>query len=98
MGPIGWQELVIVLIIALVIFGPKRLPEIGKSLGKGIKEFKKSTTELQEQITKDEPEAPKVEKTEATAAAGEPKMAPEAKTAPEPKAAPEPESPETKTS
>lgn len=92
MGPFGWQELVIVLIIALVIFGPKRLPEIGKSLGKGIKEFKKSTTELQEHITKEEPEAPKVEKAEAVETAGEPV------TAPEPKAAPEPKSPETKTS
>jgi len=92
LGPFGWQELVIVLIIALVIFGPKRLPEIGKSLGKGIKEFKKSTTELQEHITKEEPEAPKAEKAEAVETAGEPV------TAPEPKAAPEPKSPETKTS
>lgn len=92
MGPIGWQELVIVLIIALVIFGPKRLPEIGKSLGKGIKEFKKSTTELQEQITKEEPEVATVEKTETVESAGQPV------TAPEPKAVPEPSSPETKTS
>jgi len=34
------MEIVIVLIIALVVFGPKRLPELGKSLGKGIKEFR----------------------------------------------------------
>lgn len=50
-------ELVIVLIIALVIFGPKRLPELGGSLGKGIREFRKATNELQESI-KTEPVEP----------------------------------------
>ncbi|MHB9112282.1 MAG: Sec-independent protein translocase subunit TatA/TatB [Thermoleophilia bacterium] len=106
MGSLGWPEIIAILVIVLVIFGPKRLPEIGKSLGKGIKEFKKSTTELQEHITKDEPEAPKVEKAEAAESAAQPVKAPEAEAAPEPKAAPEPEpkaapepkSPETKTS
>jgi len=43
-------ELLIVLVLALVVFGPKRLPEIGGSLGKGIREFKKSTTELQDSM------------------------------------------------
>ncbi|MBI5869752.1 MAG: twin-arginine translocase TatA/TatE family subunit [Actinobacteria bacterium] len=100
MGSLGWPEIIAILVIVLVIFGPKRLPEIGKSLGKGIKEFKKSTTELQEHITKDEPETPKVEKAEAVEAAGEPVTAPEPKAAPEPEPAPapEPKSPETKTS
>jgi sec-independent protein translocase protein TatA len=41
-GNIGLQEIVIVLIIALIIFGPKRLPELGRSLGKGIREFRGS--------------------------------------------------------
>ena len=40
MGGLGWQELVIVLIIVIIIFGAGRLPEIGGALGKGIKEFK----------------------------------------------------------
>lgn len=40
MPNIGPMEIAIVLIIALVVFGPKRLPELGKSLGKGIQEFK----------------------------------------------------------
>lgn len=92
MGSLGWPEIIAILVIVLVIFGPKRLPEIGRSLGKGIKEFKKSTTELQEHITKEEPEAPKVEKAEAVEKSSEPV------TAPEPKVAPEPKSPETKTS
>ena len=44
LGGIGFQEIVIVLIIALLVFGPKRLPELGRSLGKGIREFKESIT------------------------------------------------------
>jgi sec-independent protein translocase protein TatA len=40
MPNIGPMEIAIVLIIALIVFGPKRLPELGKSLGKGIQEFK----------------------------------------------------------
>ena len=42
MPNVGPLEIAIVLVIALVIFGPKRLPELGKSLGKGIREFKGS--------------------------------------------------------
>jgi sec-independent protein translocase protein TatA len=44
MPNIGPLELAIVLIIALVVFGPKRLPELGKSLGRGIREFKSSVS------------------------------------------------------
>lgn len=44
-------ELAIVLGLALVVFGPKRLPEIGGALGKGIREFKQSTSELTDSIT-----------------------------------------------
>jgi sec-independent protein translocase protein TatA len=40
MPNIGPMEIIVVLIIALVVFGPKRLPELGKSLGRGIQEFK----------------------------------------------------------
>jgi sec-independent protein translocase protein TatA len=43
-GNIGWQGLVIVLVVMLVIFGPKRLPEMGRSLGRGMREFKESIT------------------------------------------------------
>lgn len=44
-------ELAIILGLALVVFGPKRLPEIGGALGKGIREFKQSTSELTDSIT-----------------------------------------------
>ena len=41
---IGWMELVIVLLVALLVFGPKRLPEMGRSIGRGMREFKDSLT------------------------------------------------------
>jgi sec-independent protein translocase protein TatA len=44
MPNIGLPEIIIVLVIALIIFGPKRLPELGQSLGRGIKEFKGSVS------------------------------------------------------
>jgi sec-independent protein translocase protein TatA len=43
-GWIGLPELIILLIVLLLIFGPKRLPEMGRSLGKGMREFKDSVT------------------------------------------------------
>lgn len=46
MGSLGIQEIIIILVIALIVFGPKKMPEIGKSLGKGIAEFKKASSEL----------------------------------------------------
>jgi len=51
---IGMPELILILILALVVFGPKKLPEVGKALGNGIKEFKKATTEIQKSIEIDE--------------------------------------------
>lgn len=44
LGNIGPLEIIVVLIIALVVFGPKRLPELGNSLGRGIREFKDTVT------------------------------------------------------
>ena len=39
---IGWQEILLVMLVALLIFGPKKLPEMGRSLGRGFREFKDS--------------------------------------------------------
>ena len=46
MGPLGIPELIAIFIIALVVFGPKKLPELGKSLGRGLREFNKAKNEL----------------------------------------------------
>ena len=45
-GSIGMPELIIILVVALIIFGPRKLPEIGRSLGKSIREFTKTSNEL----------------------------------------------------
>lgn len=45
MGSLGWQELMIILVIVMVIFGAGKLPEIGGSLGKSIKEFKSESAD-----------------------------------------------------
>ncbi len=44
MAGLGWQELVIVLVIIMIIFGAGKLPEVARSLGQGVKEFKKEAT------------------------------------------------------
>jgi sec-independent protein translocase protein TatA len=46
MGPIGMPEMLVIAVIALIIFGPRKLPELGKSLGKSIAEFKRASNEL----------------------------------------------------
>ena len=43
-GNIGWQGIVIILLVLLLMFGPKRLPEMGRSIGHGMREFKDSLT------------------------------------------------------
>ena len=45
-GPIGMPELLIILTLALIIFGPRKLPELGRSLGKSLGEFKRASNEL----------------------------------------------------
>ncbi|MCE2413074.1 TatA/E family twin arginine-targeting protein translocase [Candidatus Poribacteria bacterium] len=52
MGGIGGMEIFIILVVALVIFGPKKLPEMGRSLGKAIREFKSAGSDLQDELTK----------------------------------------------
>ena len=46
LGSIGMPELVIIFVIALIIFGPRKLPELGRSLGKSLAEFKRASNEL----------------------------------------------------
>lgn len=56
LGGLGFSELMIILVIVLVLFGAKRVPEIGASIGKGIREFKRSVNDMDRSIR--EPEAP----------------------------------------
>ncbi|RKY88755.1 twin-arginine translocase TatA/TatE family subunit [candidate division KSB1 bacterium] len=53
-GSIGMSELIIIFTIILLIFGGKKLPELARGLGKGIREFKKATKEVQQEIDLDE--------------------------------------------
>ncbi|MBX6362886.1 MAG: twin-arginine translocase TatA/TatE family subunit [Gemmatimonadetes bacterium] len=69
-GNIGPGEMVFILLVLLLVFGAKRLPEIGSSLGKGIREFKRSMTDIQQEISRAEPpaqvaQAPRVQATPA---------------------------------
>jgi TatA/E family protein of Tat protein translocase len=52
-GSIGIMELLLIFIVALLVFGPKRLPEIGRTLGKALGEFKKATDDLKNTIERE---------------------------------------------
>ncbi len=53
-GRLGTSELVLILIIALVIFGPAKLPELGKALGRGLNEFKSHANKITEDIKEED--------------------------------------------
>jgi len=57
LGNLGPMELIIILVIVLVIFGAKRVPEIGASIGKGIREFKRNISDVDRQIKEPERDA-----------------------------------------
>ena len=46
MGPLGFPEMLVIFVIALLVFGPRKLPELGRSLGKGISEFNRASNDL----------------------------------------------------
>ena len=69
---IGPPELLIVLVIILVIFGPKRLPGLGRSLGSGMREFRDSITGKDKDHDEDEPAGSTETRTQANAALGRP--------------------------
>ncbi len=48
MGPLGWQETLVIFVLALLLFGPKKLPEVGKQIAKAIGEFRRASSELKD--------------------------------------------------
>ena len=48
MGSLGMQEIIIIFVLALIVFGPRKLPELGKTIGKGLAEFKRASNELKQ--------------------------------------------------
>lgn len=50
MGQVGMPELIVILLVVIILFGSKKLPEVGSALGKAIREFKKASKEIQEDV------------------------------------------------
>jgi TatA/E family protein of Tat protein translocase len=50
MGPLGFTEILFILLLALLLFGPRRLPELGRMLGRGLMEFRRASTDLRATI------------------------------------------------
>lgn len=73
-GQLGMQEILVILVIALLVFGAKRLPEMGSAMGKGIREFKKSIRDVQESVDAASDNPPPTRQLDAAASGdGEPK-------------------------
>ena len=53
MGNIGFPELIVIFVIALLVFGPKRLPELGRSLGRGMAEFRRASSDLRNSVERE---------------------------------------------
>ena len=71
-GSIGMPELIIIFVIALIIFGPRKLPELGRSLGKSLAEFKRASNELKSTLEEEirlEEQRTSLEESKAKAAA-----------------------------
>ena len=57
MGNLGFTEIMIIMLVVLLVFGAKRLPEVGSSIGKGIREFKRSLSDPQDAIMRPDEQA-----------------------------------------
>ena len=59
MPNLGFGEIILILLLALIIFGPKRLPEMGRTIGRSLKEFRRATSDLRQELEVDLEEEPK---------------------------------------
>lgn len=76
LNQIGMPEILVILLIVLLVFGAKRLPEMGAAMGKGIREFKKSLRDVQESVDAGQDNPPPARRLDApapSASEGEPK-------------------------
>jgi TatA/E family protein of Tat protein translocase len=88
-GSLGLQEMILIFIVALLVFGPKRLPEIGRTIGKALGEFKKATDDFKSTIEREvrvdelkqlsSTQLPVIDTVSRTEPAAEPAAAPEPK-------------------
>ncbi len=60
MGSLGPFEIIAILLVVLLLFGAKRIPEIARGLGKGIREFKDATNEIKQELTVEPPRRPQI--------------------------------------
>ncbi len=89
-GSIGMPELIVIFVIALIIFGPRKLPELGKSLGRSISEFKRASNELRNTLEEEIRVDDQRQKTAAAAAPAAPAAPPAPAATVEPAAIVEP--------
>jgi sec-independent protein translocase protein TatA len=75
--PIGPWELLVLLVIVLIIFGPGKLPDVGNAIGRGIREFRRASSDIEDAVRGEPPraDAPRAEAPRAESAPGEPPVA-----------------------